>query len=189
MHIRAVGTPLKAADKELTFLRDAIAIRVRELPDTWRRSDIKRTVSPARAFGDSQAIGKDRAPVEDAIAVAVFQHNNATRLLFLVLTDTPSHARRVSDKEPALGIHATEGRVSNHPGRDSVDELKARRKLGGRSRPSALPLRQGHLDRTSHIGRYAFGTHRFSDGRRGGLLRRRGGGRPLFSERSEGCSS
>ena len=185
MHVGTIGTPLEATDEELTLLRDAIIIRIRELPDTWRRSDIECTVGPARTLRDSQAIRKDRAPVVHAVAIAVFQHDDATRLLFLVLADAPRHAWRVADKEPAARIDASQGGMSDHPGGDSVDKLKARRKLSGRSHAGSLPLRQGHLDRTSHIGRNAFGPHRFSGGRGGGLLGRRRGGRPLFSERTQ----
>ena len=58
---------------------DAVAVGVGQLPDARRRRDIQRSVEPHRAFRQHHLVGEDDARVEAAVAVRVFEPDDAVR--------------------------------------------------------------------------------------------------------------
>ena len=64
-----------------TLVRDAVAVGVGQLPDARRRSDVERSGVPHRTFGEHHLVGEDRALVEPAVAIRVFQPKDPVRLL------------------------------------------------------------------------------------------------------------
>ena len=67
-----------------------------------RGGDVERAVEPHRPFGEHHVRREDRGLVELAVAVGVFEPDDAVRLLLDLLGDLLVGAGRVGDVEPAL---------------------------------------------------------------------------------------
>ena len=179
--VGAVGRPLETAHQQLALVGHAVAVGVRELPDAGRRGHVERAVQPAGALRHRQAVGEDRAAIEDAVAVAILQHHDAAGLLGLVPRRAPGRPRGIAHEETTLRVHAAQGRVRDHPGGGGLDQLEAGGHAGLGGRADALPFRQHHLGRAGQVGRQVLRARR-RGGRGGGGLLRRGCRRPLLRE-------
>ena len=80
---------------------DAIVIGIGELPDLRRRGDIQRAAVPQRPFRHHQPLGVDRAVVEPAVAVAVYQTVDHVGGILHLFGDGDVCAAGFGDVEPA----------------------------------------------------------------------------------------
>src|SRR5439155_16027290 len=89
---------------------DAVTIAVRELPDAWRRGHVQGARRPHHAFRKHHAIGEHRSAVEAASAVAVFEAQNAMRLLLQLYVHFIVGPGGIRDIEPFLGVKVRDDR-------------------------------------------------------------------------------
>jgi hypothetical protein len=86
------------------FIRDAVIVRVGELPDARRRGDVQRPVQELRAFRKHHPVGEHCAPVEFAVAILVLEPHDAMRPLLQLLFHLVVRPRRLGNVQPALVI-------------------------------------------------------------------------------------
>ena len=112
----------------------AVAVGIRQLPDAGRRGDVERAVEPHRAFREHHSIGEDHALVEAAVAVGVFEADNAMRALFELDLDLRVGAGGVGDVEPAPLVEVGDDRAidEGRPGHQLDLESRGHGHLGRR---------------------------------------------------------
>ena len=104
---------------------NAVVVGISELPDLRRRGDIERAAIPQRPFRHHQPLGIDRAAVERAVAVAVYQAEDTMGGVLHLFSDGDVRAARLGDVEPATLVEVD---------RDGAfDERRARGDLDGES--------------------------------------------------------
>jgi hypothetical protein len=75
--IRRIARVVEPRDDHFALIGHPIAVRVGKLPDAGRRRDVEAPIEPLRALRESHVIREDRAFVEDAVVVRVFEHQHA----------------------------------------------------------------------------------------------------------------
>ena len=158
MAVGAVGGPLEAADDQLTFVRDTAAGRIGELPDAGGVGDVETALIPVGALGISEFVREDGAVLVDAVAVAIFQEEDAVGQDGLELLRAPIHASGVAHEEATTVIDASHGGIGDHRSGGGDDHFKTRRQLGLRGVLGDLLLGEIEELRTIGVGREFLGV-------------------------------
>ncbi len=156
-----------AIEPNLAPLGHAIVIPVGEFPDVRRGGHIDRSFVPQAAFREHQPVGEDRAGVEDAVAIRVFQPQHTMRLFLQLLRHRLVGTGGFRDIEPPLVIEIRLHRSfhEQRTGRDFQRVIVGK----GESAVAQHPLR-GEGGATRHDQR-----------QENGAFLERGGGPPFFS--------
>ena len=147
--MQVVGAPREGLAREplLAQVRDAVVIGIGEFPDAGRSSDVKRSVEPHRALRQHHAVGEDHAGIERAVAVFVFEADDAVGAIGELLLHLVVRARGVGDVQPPPLVEVRDDGAIDQRRASDADDLEAGRhgepRLGGRS-----ALRRGPCDAT-----------------------------------------
>jgi hypothetical protein len=111
MNVGGVAGEAKLCDEFRAFVGLAIAVGVFELPQARRRTGVQSALVPEDAHRQRHVVGEDGGLVEDAVAVGVFEKNDAVRLLLEEVIGAEIDAGGFGDEEPAPVIEAGEHRM------------------------------------------------------------------------------
>ena len=123
--VGGIAGVVEAGDDHLALVSDAVVVGVGELPDAGRRADVEAAIQPARALREGHLVGEDRAFVEGAVLVGVFEHEDAIGRILFELFLVPIHAGGIADEQASLVIKAAHDRMRDERRRGSNFERVA----------------------------------------------------------------
>jgi hypothetical protein len=160
--VAAVAVEVEARDQLGPPRGDALALGVFEFPDAGVRGGVEGAVVPEDALREHQPVGEDLAGVERAVAVGVFEEEDAAELLLDQLLAGQVGAGALGDEESSAVVEAGEEGVAHQrrPG-DLLDDeplgdLEAVGRLG-RRRPGQEQEEGGSREAGAQHGRGSAG--------------------------------
>ncbi len=107
----------------LAPIGDAVAVRIRQLPDARRSRHVERAVEPHRPFREHHAIREDDAGIEPAVAVRIFEADDAMGPLLQLLLDLVVRSGRVRHIQATFLVEISHDRpVDERGSRDGLDD-------------------------------------------------------------------